>query len=256
MNRAKHIVFDGNFYAPLKTVPYAVPGKNIECHPSIEAFLQLEGTCNYFLNGSKIRVSDGDICLVFPWIPHQNGFDLEDSACEQLWLMQEGKTFFRIRHELNSQYSIIRRGKIPAEYHMLFLRLARNFQNDSDPEPLKAFFKLFELESRRELHHLSNNKSDIAETVKLYITSRNGANCSMHELEKYTGFCRSHISHTFRQECGITIGEYINVIRLEYTRHALAAGQKQKEIAGALGFSSPAAFWQWYRKFRSDNSGK
>jgi AraC-like DNA-binding protein len=48
----------------------------------------------------------------------------------------------------------------------------------------------------------------------------------------------------------MTVGEYINKVRLEYVRNALKRGVRQKEMAYELGFSSPTAFWNWFRKYR------
>ena len=61
---------------------------------------------------------------------------------------------------------------------------------------------------------------------------------------------RFYISRKFKEYENCTIGEYINKVRIHYTRVALANGVRQKEISYDLGFPSPANFWLWMQKHR------
>ena len=250
MNRAKINIFDGCLHAPVEPVTPVVYEPRIERHPIGEAFIMLSGECRYLLNGEEIRLRAGDCCLILPWIPHLRGFLEEDHPCEQLWFHPDQVFFVRIRSVGGGDYAVLDRGNVPQEYLLLYQHLAGDYQASGDPDPLKAFFTLLLLETEKGHHAVPDKKMDLTESVKAYIRNRNGANCSMAELEKYTGYSRSHIAHLFRETCGVSVGEYIQGVRCEYTVNALAFGMKQKEIASALGFSSPSAFWQWYRKFR------
>lgn len=250
MDRAKISFINGTLYAPVepdRTVPC---GNGTESHPVSELFLVAKGSCRYGLNGREITLHAGDSCLIFPWVPHLYGFRADDGYCEQIWLHIPDGFFVVVCHEKDQPFHTARRGQLPQEYMLLLQRLIRDFRRSGKSASLKTFFELFMLESEKLMLHFQDRKTDLAESVKIRIRTRNGVNCSLGELEKYTGYSRSHIAHTFRKECGFSIGEYINTVRREYTVQALAFGMKQKEIAAALGFSSPSAFWQWYRKFR------
>ena len=68
------------------------------------------------------------------------------------------------------------------------------------------------------------------------------------ELEKRFNRDRSYLSRLFKKAYGITIGEFIDRNREQYTATALARGMTQKEIAAQLGFSSASAFWLWRKR--------
>lgn len=249
MNYAKSRFCDGILYAPVEADRSIICGNGIERHSVCEAFLMLNGSCSYVLNGREITFHKGDSCLILPWIPHLFGFKKDFLQCDQLWLHPTSSFFVYIHHNTEN-YSYSRKGRIPQEYVLLFQQLIKDYKEEQDPAELKAFFDLFSLKAEKIHLHLEEKKPNLSETVKLIIQNRNGVNCSLEELEKYTGYSRSHIAHTFRKECGFSVGDYINMVRQEFTEEALAFGMKQKEIAATLGFSSPSAFWQWYRKFR------
>ncbi|MBQ9503250.1 MAG: helix-turn-helix transcriptional regulator, partial [Lentisphaeria bacterium] len=76
--------------------------------------------------------------------------------------------------------------------------------------------------------------------------------CSLEHLAAISGYTRGYLAHKFRDETGLTVGEYIARVRLEYIRSALKRGTRRKEMAYELGFSSPSAFWNWFRKYRNE----
>ena len=229
--------------------PAPVP-VHVERHPRCEILCQFSGSSHYFLNGEDLVLSAGDCCLISPWIPHQNGFRQNDSEGEQLWLHAHQMTFGIVHHDADGSFRYVTKGRLPQEYTVLLKRQENEYRNDHDTERIRVFFSLLLKELELELKRPDRSEPGIADNLQHIIRSRNGVNCSLAELERRTGYSRSHISHLFRQTCGMTIGTYINMVRLDFTREALAYGMTQKEISGELGFSSPAAFWQWYRKFR------
>ena len=72
----------------------------------------------------------------------------------------------------------------------------------------------------------------------------------MERLAVISGYTRGYMAHKFRRELGMTVGEYIKKVRLEYIRNAMKRNVRQKEMAYELGFSSPAAFWNWFKEHR------
>lgn len=240
-----------NVYLP--EVPDLSPAPlpiHLERHPLSEVLCQFSGSSHYFLNGEDLALSAGDCCLISPWIPHQYGFREDDSEGVQLWFHTHQMTFALLQHSADGSFHCIAKGRLPQEYTVLLKRQEKEFRNDHNTERVRIFFSLLLKEVELELKRPDRNRTGLAEDLQHIIRSRNGVNCSLAELERRTGYSRSHISHLFQQTCGMTVGAFINMVRLDFTREALAYGMTQKEISGELGFSSPAAFWQWYRKFR------
>ena len=240
-------------YAPAEAVAVLPSGVRVERHPFCEFFFTIAGECRYLLNGELLTLSPGTLCWINAWIPHQYGFWPTGEAWgEQLWFSVHGGRihygFFRSRGD-GSFLTGNSGGVLPEEYAPLFHQLTDAWRKDGDSSQMRLFFELVlrEVACRLRSPVLSEGAGEagIVSSVKSCIRNRNGANCSLAELERILGYSRSHLSHLFRTATGISIGEYINQVRLEYVERAVRHGMKQKEIASELGFASPAAFWLW-----------
>lgn len=72
---------------------------------------------------------------------------------------------------------------------------------------------------------------------------------SLDELSKLCGISQSHLMRTFKVSTGWPIHKYIAEDRLMAAKRLLASGQlNAKEIAGRLGFRSPAYFATAFRR--------
>lgn len=71
---------------------------------------------------------------------------------------------------------------------------------------------------------------------------------SLESLARLSGYSRYHFLRLFKKHAGRTVHEHIDRCRLQRVHAMRAAGHPRREIAAALGFSSPAVFARWYRK--------
>ena len=90
--------------------------------------------------------------------------------------------------------------------------------------------------------------NEIVASIQQIIEAKKGRDCSLAQLEKFTGFSRFYISHLFKNAYGISIGDYINRVRMIFFESAKKQGLSHKQIAFELGFSSNSALLMWYRK--------
>lgn len=67
-------------------------------------------------------------------------------------------------------------------------------------------------------------------------------------LARAAGYSKFHFLRLFTQQTGFTVRQYTDRCRLEEMAALRQQGLRQKEIAGRLGFSSPAAFSRWWRR--------
>lgn len=260
-------------YAPREAVAVdpAPEGVRVERHPFCECLFVLSGTCDYFLNGEHLTLMPGTFCRIDSWIPHQYGFRNPgsgkrtdggdgDGVCCQLWFSvhPDGIYYAFFRNCPDGSFSTLHPGGVSHEYAALYYKLAEAHDGGA-PERMRLFFHLILLEIAAALRPPEDEsegerEKGMAAALKSCIRQRNGANCSLAELERIFGYSRSHLSHRFRAATGISIGEYINQVRLDYAERAARHGLKQKEIAFELGFSSPAAYWLWRQRRRREGN--
>ena len=88
----------------------------------------------------------------------------------------------------------------------------------------------------------------ITDLVKSHIENTHGRGCSLGQMAAYSGYSRFRLAHLFKERTGVSIGDYIDRVRLEFIERAPIMGLKQKEIADELGFSSSSAFCNWRRR--------
>lgn len=100
---------------------------------------------------------------------------------------------------------------------------------------------------------LSNNGkqySQIIENAIRYIHQNLGSPLSLDAIAGYIHVNPSHLSRTFKKECGQPITEYINQVRVEKARELLLSPHTLAyEIAEEVGFHDPAYFSFIFKKY-------
>lgn len=233
-------------------------------HVKREMLFVVQGTSSFMLNNSVYAAEPGTLFFIDRWIPHEFKYISSDHGLQHLWIHFEENRFPIVFLDINH-------GKISPLKSILVLRqeyaellkyrleqFDRVFHKDGQILDLcirdvvncilnEAAFLL----CHPELMQCGTSQvSSVIESVKTHISLCNGRNCSYKELEQISGFSSSYLSHRFRECTGMSIGEYIDQLRIEYTVSALKRGMKQKEIAYELGFSSPVNFWCWLQKHK------
>ena len=229
-------------------------------HQRREILIPLAGRQYYMLNGKIYDFEPGIAGLVDHFEPHTPFYTENDQHLLQLWILLYKD---RVRGSLTKvytrgKYDIVQSICFPIELgNVIHLRWDQlNRQHQVTDKTVMDFMKLpiemvlDEFFLQAAYPAVTPVRERLSDFLQDYIRACFGRNCSIPELEKISGYSASHLSHTFQKETGETIRAFIDRVRMDYTRAALKNGSKQKEIAFELGFSSPAAFWNWFRKHR------
>ena len=234
-----------------------------------EACFCLEGKNRYMLNGNVYDCLPGSIILINRWEEHAFGYLPEDCNLLHLWIYadeEHGMRASMVRVESSGAYRYdFHKLQLTNGYMeilnnrwdmMLSLKATRNQETALKymSGPVNAILDEVATQLRQDKGSVRAEFDSVIESLKQHILSCNGRDCSLRNLEKFSGYNRFYLSHRFRKTEGCTIGEYIDRIRISYTKRALHHGYRQKEIASELGFSCPANFWIWLRKHRKDIS--
>ena len=86
------------------------------------------------------------------------------------------------------------------------------------------------------------------------VETMRGRDCSLDQIARYAGYSRFRVAHLFKARMGMSIGGYINRIRLQYLDHARIQVLPSKQVAAELGFRSTTAFYNWRRKHKRGNT--
>ena len=231
-------------------------------HPEREFVFAVTGTSKYMLDHKVYELRPGTLLLIDAWVSHAQGYTREDRDLIHLWghffsdglqvdiltVSTAGRIVFEDIRNMLMPDSI---GKAAAER---WDRLAA-LETADDPTVMALMRSPMDLILDEVAYQISNSADVLPSSSRIaamqsYIRAHNGRDCSLEHLQKISGLSRFHLCRRFREETGCTIGDFINLVREDYSRAALKHGHKQKEIAFELGFSSPTAFWNWYRKHR------
>ncbi len=238
-------------------------------HWQREILIPLRGASRYMLNDSVYELRPGVAALIGRFVPHAFGYTAADRDLLHLWIAFGNRT----RHGFLCQvteaghYEIVESVVFPSEIMQLLAQRWDQFAAKREiTEKTVLDFMRIPVELIVNEFYLMRNYSgettkpekNLAGLLKNYIRHCSGRDCTMEKLSAVFGYSASHLAHVFRHDSGISIGDFINLTREEYTHQALENGMSKKEISYELGFSSYASFWNWFRKHRSrvKNSSK
>ena len=235
-----------------------------DLHQHREILFVLRGESEFPLNHKVFKIRAGDVVLIDRWVSHRFGYPASDRNMLYLWIFLFPTHLNLLVHQIDPS------GKV--SYAVKWVELATDLKLVIDrhwdefdklaPENalanLDSFLRqpltmlLDEFRFYLQINDLKDEKkqttNEIVNSIQHIIEAKKGRDCSLAQLEKFTGFSRFYISHLFRDAYGISIGQYINRVRMIYFESAKKQGLNHKQIAFELGFSSNSALLMWYRK--------
>lgn len=225
-----------------------------------EILVVLAGSSKFNLNGQLYSAEPGTVFLIDPQIPHSCRYSDSDHDLVHLWI-SSSSAMFGSTVSLKERGSRITGGKsvflspqvwnAVQERWELLSRLKKpdeNLVSDYMKIPLTALVDdyMFKLKYKQQ----NVKVLSVVKILLQHIRINNGRDCSWHKLEQITGFSRYYMAHKFKKECGFSVRDYIEQVRIEYAARAILRGCKQKEIASELGFASPVSYWNWMKFHR------
>lgn len=108
--------------------------------------------------------------------------------------------------------------------------------------------QLFEYETSL-LTTLGKELSTVNEKAVRYIHSHLEEALSLEIIADHVHVNSSHLSRTFKKECGESMTEYINKVRIEKAQELLLSNTLAYEVAEKVGFHDPAYFSATFKKY-------
>lgn len=91
--------------------------------------------------------------------------------------------------------------------------------------------------------HFSN-----ARRVERLLETKDGADVSLEDIAKLTGYQQDHLNRLLRAECGLTLGQLRSRIRLKRAVAMLGEKVPVQEVGEKIGILDPNYFARWFRQ--------
>ncbi len=88
----------------------------------------------------------------------------------------------------------------------------------------------------------------IARRVERLLESKDGAEVSLEEISKHTGYQHDHLNRLLRAECGLTLGQLRSRARLKRAVTLLAEDISVQEVGEKIGILDANYFARWFRQ--------
>jgi AraC-like DNA-binding protein/quercetin dioxygenase-like cupin family protein len=243
-----------------------VPGldqKQINSHFHREILIPLAGEYIYSFNGKYYSCEPGTIFLIDSEDEHELFYTREPSELTHLWLhIQNNKILGNYMKVQRAHIDFISRMKV--EYFDLPPDInintswdqLKNCPDSGDSLLLHRKFllalswlliKIIE-KSKLPQSNTGEYQQEVVEAAKMHIKKSFKRGISSDQLARIAGYSKFHFLRLFKQYTGLTMYEYINSLRMLEFEKLSRENISRKEIATELGFTSPAAFYNWLSK--------
>ena len=127
----------------------------------------------------------------------------------------------------------------PADYelrvHMLVMQIWQK---------LYQYFALLPEKEKKPRLHLQRLRDIVS-----YIQEHYAEEISLKEVAEQVNICKSECCRFFKKHMNMTIFDYILFLRIQKSLPLLKSGESVTEVAGRVGFSSPAYYGQIFKRY-------
>lgn len=223
-------------------------------HDFIELFYVVRGEGAFIVNNKEYQVEKNDLVIINPKVNHTEKSS-NNNSMEYITLGFDGVSFNQKNSDLKE--SII----IYQEDRMNILFLIRFLLNELKREDAQVFYisqNILELIILK-LNQYENIEAQIAKPqkinstmyeVKKYIDLNYSHNISLDDLARVSHLNKYYLSHSFKEETGISPIQYLNETRIKNAKILLeSTNYSISEISRFTGFSSQSFFSQRFKEF-------
>ncbi len=237
-------------------------------HDFYEVYLLLGGNLAYWVEGRILRLQPGDLLFINPMELHRPLYDPQEPVCERfvLWVNRE------YLERISTEQTPLTRcfdTSLPEHTHLVRLpssqravitakmgELVReSYSKDFGSQVsahgifLQLMVQLNRLARREEGRKEGEELSPLVQNAMAYISEHLSSDLSLEEIAGSLFISKSHLSHAFSAEVGVSVYRYVTLRRLMMARQQLSEGELAGQVCRNCGFADYTSF---YRAFKSE----
>lgn len=257
----RHEVIEFPSNSPIKVFIHKIGDVNTHWHQSIELLYIARGNVDIILGGELHQLSENDLLLICPNVPHS--LRSENATIIALQLKMEHLTAIPLQtlqkgHFLNLQdaYSQAHAQAFDAIKHCIAQLLKVNVEGRSHLDLINVSYCYrlvyilltnYYVETGEKAHYGETQLERIQNLLN-YINAHFQSPLTLEKLADIVALTPAHLSKTFKQYMGVTLSEYIKTVRIHRAVSYLSStNQSLDEICENCGFPNKHSFIDAFR---------
>lgn len=255
--RREHFMYSYDKFAPANLT--------FQMHQYYEVLLFKSGNANYIIDGTKYEARAGDLFITSPHELHSIVFSGDDMY-ERHFVQFDTEILSVLSQSLPQSFAEAAAKHKIAACDVKKYKIDALF--DDICETVSKRPKEFEVLAQSYIFQMIVTICDCmmvsfeqpaasttkAQRIKQYINKNFTRSISLDEIAENVFFNKYYMCHIFKEDTGMTIKEYIELLRFMYARRLHFQGKKMSDIASLCGYSDYSLFYKNFTKYSGGKS--
>ena len=238
------------------------PKLELHTHKYYELLYLIEGDISYLIDNRLYKAAPGDIFITHPGQEHGISFN-SDATYSRHFIQVSDALIGSMPEELRDNFvnnlcvkynripsEIVKKYKLGSYFHSVRGHLIHDSSFDEFMFRTYAtqLIAVINTISGAEISSYFNEKPMILE-IKDYIMKNIKNELSLDTIAANFFMSKYYMCHTFRDETGMTIKNYINLQRVARARELLLSGNTPADIPKMCGFNDYSTFYRTFKRY-------
>ncbi|MBE7083180.1 MAG: AraC family transcriptional regulator [Clostridiales bacterium] len=221
-------------------------------HDAVELIYIIKGTIEFNFNSETFTASDRELIFVNANTIHS--FNHTSTTADYYFLVVENK--FLKNNNLYSETAFFEKKLNDEESLAFFEKIIKESQKNDDFSNIaitSTIMSLFVHLNRKyltkpNLSKVASKQLELVKSTLTYINENYKEKLKVEDVANQLYFSKSYLSHTFKKVTGISIIDYINLVKCQTAKTLILNGLEILEAAKECGFTDFSYFTRVFKK--------
>lgn len=214
-------------------------------HPDVEMVYVFQGEMTLLADGAPRRLSQGDLCICFPGVPHGYLERKDAKALMMIFPPEISPDFPALLSRSHPRDPVLRKADLSEDIPFCMEQIRKEYREKGDERVLRGYIQVI-LSRALPLLALTDRDPEMADVVyeiMKYLSIHYAEPVSLSDLSRALGVSKSYLSHTFSQRIGMNFRTYVNTLRADKACLLLRNSTRSiTDIAYECGFETQRTF--------------